>query len=672
MSQLKVLGGNGGTIELTGDDGVQVLAPSRLFRLEVDGVLHDTMEVRNVLHGPHETTVEGRVEGTSLAIRWTAREIAGPGAWELSLTLINEGIKTQRVSRMDPLAAQLVGGGWDSLYFRSTWGKEFTPEKSMVGEGGLHLECRSGGSSHGYSPWLGLEKQGAGLLISPAWSGNWHIDIDSDAQISAGISPWEFFTDLALSDQVRAPAVVIAVSSNREEAAVLMTTALGKSWIPRSAASDALPISAGWIVTENENEDVLWATAAIVAEIGMDVTVVDAGWYGASDMQSDWPTGRGDWNLTNFARLPSGLAKLGEGIRARGTKAGIWMEAEAVGRDSELRRARPEIMAYAPKDWKRDESYPKPMFTVDPRNLDESDPTFLGYVCMGSPEGREFVAHWMDTIVREMGAEWFKLDFNMDLDRGCGRTDHGHGEGDGLFRHYEGLYAVLDEFRRAHPEVVFESCSSGGLRVDLGLARHVHFQCLSDITYTEHHLQVVWGTSLMLPPVAILQSCWAEWRPDHPFQLPIRYATLDRHQLDNLLRAVMIHRPAFSLRLLELTPEQLDSLTWHTNLFSKTIAPFVRTGVMRRLTDQPLRGGQGELAPVFQLSTGDRHLVAAFRLDGGSTPKDIFPKALKENQEYKVTDLATGSVSPFNSSIVLPTTDAGVSSWLMLIEPVNL
>ena len=71
-----------------------------------------------------------------------------------------------------------------------------------------------------------------------------------------------------------------------------------------------------------------------------------------------------------------------------------------------------------------------------------------------------------ETMVAKTGCTWIKLDFNLDPKAGCNRTDHDHGEGDGLYAHYRGLYAVLDAFRTAHPEVIVEACSAGGLRID--------------------------------------------------------------------------------------------------------------------------------------------------------------------------------------------------------------
>jgi alpha-galactosidase len=661
---------DGGTFRLE-NAGSDVFESSRLFRLELTGRATESLADAVAESTDDVTTVSGLVPGTAVEVRWTATRIAGAAVWEVALVLRNTGDTTVRVTRMDPLAARLVAERWSTLYFRSAWGDEFRPERGLT-DWELHLDSRSGRSSHGTIPWLGLARDGAGLIVSPAWSGNWHIDIAEGRLVTAGISTWQFATELGAGQSVTAPSVVLAVGNDLDGAAQALTRSVAMSWVPRSEASETLPVEWNhwWPYEDAEiDEKTIWQNAAIAADLGIGVSTVDAGWFGDADAGSEWGQQRGDWHRTNTVRFPSGLAALGEGIRRAGTKAGIWIEAEAVGPAATLRLEHPEVLALAADYWR-----PDPSYRVQTVSLDPADPTFLGYVCMGSPEGRAHVARSLDDLVRETGAEWVKLDFNVDPDSGCRRTDHGHGAEDGLFRHYEGLYGVLDEFRAAHPEVILEACSSGGLRIDLGLARHVHCLFLSDPDYTEHHLQVLWGASLMLPPVAILHWSWSQWRGDYP-PSQLDFAALTRDDFDTTLRAAMLHRFGVSLRLPELSDQQLESLGWHTRLFTEVLAPFVRDGALSRLTEQPLRGGRGERTPVFQLTLESRSVLAAFRLEGGRTPESLRFDRLEKNSRYTVTDLVSGEQRSFTGAELtgsgVPVHDDGgaASSWLLLAEP---
>lgn len=655
-----------GTLALT-LGGDSIIADSRLVHVEIDRRRVERVVDASIRETEGLTTIAGRLEGTDLAVEWSARRIGADSAWEFGLLLTNSGADPVTVTRMDPLAAHLDGGRWTTLAFHSGWGDEWRP---VTGTTDHHhrLGTRAGRSSHGMSPWFGLEREGAGVVVSPAWSGNWHIDLDEGTRVSAGISTWQFFVTLAPGESVTAPSVVLSVGESRDAAALALTTAIGRAWIPRSVASERLDVEWNhwWPYEDVEvTEQVIWDNARVAADLGIGVATVDAGWFGASDASSYWPEQRGDWALVNSQRFPSGLTALGAGIRERGVRAGIWIEAEAVGASAEIRRTHPEILALAVDGRRHDPSYG--LMTV---SLDADDPAFLGYVCLGSPAGRDFVLESMSRVVVETGAEWVKLDFNVDPDAGCTRTDHGHGAGDGLLRHYEGLYSVLDAFRARHPEVVLEACSSGGLRIDLGLARHVHCLFLSDPDYTEHALQVFWGASLMLPPAAILHWSWSQWRGDHEASR-LDFASLTDEQFATLLRAAMLHRFGVSLRLPELSPSQLEVLREHVVLYSGTLADLVRDGALRRLTGQPLRGTAGERAPAFQLSLDGRHVVGQYVLAGGAPPAAVRPH-LDPARRYRVTDLASGAESALgDGGIPLDDKNGTVTSWLLLVEEVS-
>ncbi|TXK18770.1 alpha-galactosidase [Homoserinibacter sp. GY 40078] len=611
----------------------------------------------------------GSLDGAPLDARWSARRIAGEDVFEFSLELRNTSSAPVSVTRMDPLAL-LVGGDWTTHSYWSGWGDEFRPRTGRSAHD-LVLESRAGRSSHGMSPWLGLERADSAVVVSPAWSGNWHIHAMSGGNITAGISPWQFEVVLAPGEAVDAPSVVVAVASDLDEAGLAIQRAAGADWMPRTAFTDSVPVEWNhwWPYEDQEvTEQVIFDNARIAADLGIAVATVDAGWFGAAEADTSWSQQRGDWTRINTARFPSGLVALGDGIRAAGALPGIWIEAEAVGYASQLRREHPEIMAHA-VDGRR----PDPSYGVMTESLDPDDPTFLGYVCLGSPAGREHVLGSMSWLVQQVGARWIKLDFNVDPDAGCTRTDHGHGAGDGLFRHYEGLYEVLQQFRERHPEVLLESCSSGGLRFDLGIARQVHGSFLSDPDYTEHHLEVLWGAARFMPPAGILHWSWSQWRGDFPGNQK-DWASVEVPEFDRMLRAAMLHRFGVSLRLTELRPELADRLREHVRLFREVVTPFVRDGVLRPLTAPPERGGFGERVPVAQLDAGARHLIAAFDLDDGAAVH-VAPRGLDPEVSYRVTDLATGAERVAAGSelaagwTLSDGTDPATRSWLLLVEP---
>lgn len=660
-----------------GDVMELVLGGRTLASLHAGGVELGRRDIGGVKASSTDEGASGPIDD-GLVAEWSAQRIGGQDAWELRLVLRNDADAPRAVTRMDPLRMALdpAIGHWRTTWYRSAWGDEYRPRHGTTRHDAL-LEVRSGRSSHGMAPWLGLEAEdgSAALIVTVAWSGNWHITALSRGAVSAGISPWQFEVVLAPGESVTAPSVVIAAGADMEHASLALQRAVRDAWLPRTAFSDTAPTEWNhwWPYEDVEvDETVIVENARAAASVGVDVVTVDAGWFGASDASSDWQEQRGDWTLVNTERFPSGLPALGAAIAEAGVLPGIWVEAEAVGRAARLRTERPAVLARSVEGRRHDRAYR--VMTV---SLDPDDPGFLGYVCLGSPEGRDHVLTSMTGLIERFGSRWIKLDFNIDPDAGCTRTDHGHGSGDGLLRHYEGLYAVLDEVRRRHPEVLLESCSSGGMRIDLGLARHVHAFFLSDPDYTEHALEVLHGAVRMLPPLGILHWSHSQWRGEYDMQQRDWQAVTD-DDFDTMLRAAMLHRFGISLRLTELPSRLVDRLRVHVALFRSVLTPLVRDGVLRALTPTPERGGLGERAPVFQLSdeASDRHVVGAFVLDGGERPAAVRVRGLDRSTRYDVTDLATGEAVAMSGTELtetgVPLSGAGtVTSWLILVEPTS-
>ena len=625
-------------------------------------------------------TIDGVLQGTSLHAAWSARRVAGQPVWECGMTLRNDGEHPVTITRMDPLVLS-AGPAWRTHAFRSAWGDEFRPIGGHAGHDFV-LESRAGRSSHGMIPWLGLERGGstgpgastepAAMTVAPAYSGNWHIHAMAHGHISAGISPWQFAVELVPGESVTAPSVVLTIAIDLDAASLALQRAVAADWLPRTPFTDSVPVEWNhwWPYEDQEVTEHIIADNAVTAhDLGIDIATVDAGWFGSADPSSVWSEQRGDWSSVNTARFPSGLEALGDSIRAAGVLPGMWIEAEAVGARSLLRAAMPEAMAHSIEG-----RMPDPSYRLMTESLDPDDPTFLGYVCLGSAIGRTHVLESMSTLITTTGARWIKLDFNIDPDAGCTRTDHGHGARDGLLRHYEGLYAVLDAVRERHPDIMLESCSSGGLRIDLGLARHVHGFFLSDPDYTEHHLEVLWGVRNLLPPIGILHWSWSQWR--NGYEASQRdWQAITADEFDTTLRAAMLHRFGVSLRLIELRPDLLERLRVHVALFQRELAPLVRDGVLLPLTPTPERGGFGERAPVMQLEHPDgRVVVAAFVIDGGERPTVARPRGLDATAQYTVTDLATDAAHTVTGAELLEhgvalAGAAAVTSWLLLLTP---
>ena len=292
-------------------------------------------------------------------------------------------------------------------------------------------------------------------------------------------------------------------------------------WYPRNRLSSRLPVEWNhwWPYRDYEIDEATFKKNVIAAVgQGMEICTLDAGWFGPSDPKTDWYEYRGDWHLVNERRFPSGVRHLSDFTHEHGMSFGLWCEIEGLGIKAQLALDHPEYVAT--RDEKR-----------------------LGYVCFGNPGVQEWAYQTLCRLIHDYNADWIKLDFNLDPGAGCNRVDHGHGSGDGLYEHYMGYYRTLDRVRRTFPEVVLENCSSGGLRIDLGILRHTDMTFLSDPDWPVHDLQIFWGASQMIAPDTCLHWSFCDWLGDNqPPQQNFnpRDPNLTRHQLDYYTRISML------------------------------------------------------------------------------------------------------------------------------------
>jgi len=504
--------------------------------------------------------------------------------------------------------------------FTSGWGLEFEPVALPVNEPS-ELEVTTGRSTQGAVPWLAIETVAGVYVVTLHWSGNWLLRStpdDDGVRIDIALHPAGQRILLAEGETFTLPQVSIAWGETRAAAGAALARHLAEQ---APAGPPLLTEWNHWWPYEDAeiSEDVFLANAAVAADLGLEVALLDAGWFGRPEADSEWYAERGDWHRVNSARFPHGLAWLADQTRALGIEFGIWIEAEAVGVRASVADERPELLA-----------------------TDKAG-SALGYVCLGSPAAQEHLYDTVSRLIETTRARWIKWDFNLDPGAGCSRDDHGHGPEDGLLRHYLGLYDVLDRLREAHPETVLEACSSGGLRIDAGLAAHVDAFFLSDPDWTEHHLTCLWGAAQLLPPRQLLHWPQSEWRGEHRFQKVDYSGTLiTRAQFDTKMRAALLHRFGLSVRLTEMRPDLLQRLRQHVDGYRSVIRPMVETGVLIPLTEQPLREEKGRRQPAYQLSADDRHLVAGFRLPPTGDWEPVRPVGLDPAVTYSV-DVVDGA-----------------------------
>jgi alpha-galactosidase len=537
-------------------------------------------------------------------------------------TIHNTGDQPVTLTRLDSLVLTIPTARYSLLSFNSDWGQEFEPVERPV-DRPITLGTRAGRASKGMHPWFALTATDGHVLTGAvAWSGNWIVRFEPFAggvQISGGLSDWAFAVELAPGESLQTPRFILAPGADQDAAARQYTDVGRRYWYPRNALAGTLPVEWNhwWSYEDAAIDDpVFRANSASAAALGIEICTLDAGWFGPSD-DTHWHHVRGDWALVNRRRFPAGIRSLADETHARGMKFGLWCEIEGLGPQAQITRDQPDFPA-----------------------LRDGAP--LGYVCLGNPDAQEWAYQTLAGLIRDYGADWLKLDFNVDPGAGCNRADHGHGPGDGLYRHVMGYYAVLDRVRTVFPAVVLENCSSGGLRTDLEMARHTHVTFTSDPDWPVHALQVFWGLSQFIAPEAALRWMYSEWRsPTETQRFDPADPALRPHQLDYYVRIAMLSMCGFSQRLPQLPAWVAARIRQHIALYQGQVRRFIREGTLAHLTDQPRRSGTGERWTAFQytLPGSDEALLFVFRLPGAAPQHTIRPRGLNPDRAYRIDPL---------------------------------
>jgi alpha-galactosidase len=213
--------------------------------------------------------------------------------------------------------------------------------------------------------------------------------------------------------------------------------------------------------------------ARLGAQAGVERYVLDDGWF--RHRRSD-DAGLGDWYVDEGV-WPDGLHPLVDAVRGLGMEFGLWVEPEMVNLDSDLARAHP--------DWVLSTGGRTPLLSRRQQVLD-----------LGNPDAYAYILERLDALLTEYPIAYLKWDHNRDL------LEAGHGPAGtpGVHAQTVAVYRLLDELRARHPGVEIESCSSGGLRVDLEVLEHTDRVWGSDVIDPLERQQIQRWTAQLLPP----------------------------------------------------------------------------------------------------------------------------------------------------------------------------
>ncbi len=389
-----------------------------------------------------------------------------------------------------------AGEGYNLTYVSGRWAAEDQLHHEPIEEGQKVLESRKGHTSHNFNPWFMIdsgdatEEHGSVWFGALAWSGNWRFDIEQtpyrQVRVTGGLNTFDFSYPLKPGESLETPAFYGGYSAAGFGAASRMLHRFEREQIlPGGTTSRLRPVlyNSWEATTFNVNEAGQKDLATKAAKLGVELFVMDDGWFGARNNDR---AGLGDW-FVNPQKFPQGLKGLIDHVNSLGMDFGLWVEPEMVNANSDLYRKHP--------DWVIN-------FTGRPR----SELRNQMILNLARDDVKEYIFGVLDKLATENNIRYFKWDMNRSFSE-PGWPEAAPADERKLWVAYvRNLYDILDRLRARDPKLEIESCSGGGGRIDLGILQRVDEVWPSDNTEAFDRLRIQEGFSYAYTPRVM--SAW--------------------------------------------------------------------------------------------------------------------------------------------------------------------
>jgi alpha-galactosidase len=369
----------------------------------------------------------------------------------------------------------------EALTFGGRWTKEFQPIRQPLFTGSISVENRSGRSSHNRIPiaMLGTsgftETTGEVWAAHLEWSGNSNLVLDATTDRRRSIQAEEllFSGEISLGpgESYETPWVAAAYSDSGTNGISRCFHNELRSRPNHPSSPRPVTLNIWEAVYFDHNIDTLKKLADAAAEIGVERFVIDDGWF--HGRRND-RAGLGDW-WVDAEVWPDGLWPIADHVQSLGMQFGLWFEPEMVNPNSDLYRAHP--------DWVLTDRRYEPVLGRNQLVLD-----------LSNDDVRAYLFEKIDAVLSEYPIAYVKWDNNRE---------YVHASHDGaavVHAQTLGTYDLLDRLRMKHPSVEFESCASGGGRIDFGILARAERVWTSDCNDPLERQRIQRGFSYVFPP----------------------------------------------------------------------------------------------------------------------------------------------------------------------------
>lgn len=426
-----------------------------------------------------EITLEDSITGMETELSYTI--FANSSVITRSVRFKNTSQKNLTLERALSMSVDFFDSEYDLIQLPGAWAREREFVRSPIVRGIHTIDSKHGTTSHSYQPFVALAKAetteqtgdvyGFHIVYSGEFMSNVEVDAYSQTRVQMGISPQHFKWQLKPQESFQTPEVVMVYSNQGLNGMSHGFHDLYQNHLVRGEHQyrERPILINNWEGTYLDfTEEKIYDMAKNAAELGVELFVLDDGWFGQRDTDD---RSLGDW-FVNARKLPNGLRSLSDKIHELGMDFGLWFEPEMISADSELYRMHPDWCIHTPN---RPRSLGRTQYVLD----------------FSRKEVRKNILEQMKKILDKVPIDYIKWDYNRNMtELVVGEMTH---------RYMLGLYEVMEDLVTSYPNILFESCSGGGGRYDPGMLYYMPQTWTSDNTDAVSRLKIQYGTSLVMP-----------------------------------------------------------------------------------------------------------------------------------------------------------------------------
>jgi alpha-galactosidase len=509
--------------------------------------------------------------------------------------------------------------------FTGDWANEVNMMETPLAFGKKILDSKLGSRANMFcSPFFLLslnetahENRGDVLFGTIGWTGNFNftfeVDQSNKLRIISGINPFASEYTLMPNEVFRTPEFIFTYSTEGKGKASRDFHRWARKFRLKDGEKSRLTLLNNWEATYFDfNEDKLIAIMDEAVKLGVDMFLLDDGWFANKYPRSSDRQGLGDWDATKD-KLPNGVGKLVEEATKKGIKFGIWIEPEMVNPKSELYEKH--------KDWVIQLPNREPYYFRNQMVLD-----------MSNPKVQDFVFGIVDNLMTQYpGIAYFKWDCNSPITNIFSpylkdRQSHLYIE------HVRGLYAVLERVKQKYPALPMMLCSGGGGRTDFEALKYFTEFWPSDNTNPVERIFIQWGYSHFFPSksMAAHVTSWGKQ--------PVKFR----------VEVAMMCKLGFDIRIHEMKPEEQEYCRNAVQNF-KRLESAILDGDMYRL----MSPYESDHAAVMYVETsGKKSVLFTF---------DIHPRYGEQTQSLRLSGLRPDKKYELKEINLLPGTNSRLS-----------